>query len=220
MNAFDKRFLTDEIKLIAGTDEAGRGPLAGPVVAASVIFPENVKLRGVKDSKLLTEEEREKLYPRILERALAYSVAVVSHGEIDRINILQASLLAMSMSIKRLKIQPHLILVDGNKIFHSSIPALPIIDGDVKSFSIAAASIIAKVTRDRIMKRLCARFPYYNWSCNKGYATREHIEAIKKYGPCILHRKTFLSKILNEQTELEFSEMNEELISQELLVKD
>jgi ribonuclease HII len=204
MNAFDKTYLRDDIKLIAGTDEAGRGPLAGPVVAAAVIFPDNTRIRGVKDSKLLTEEEREKLLPRIMDRALAYSVSVVSHGEIDRINILQASLFAMSTAIKRLKVKPDLVLVDGNKIFFSTIPCLPIIDGDDKSFSIAAASIIAKVARDRIMKRLCPKFPVYNWSSNKGYATREHIEAIKSYGPCILHRKTFLSKILTEQTELEF----------------
>jgi ribonuclease HII len=206
MNSFDRTFLRDHIKLIAGTDEAGRGPLAGPVVAASVIFPENTRIYGVKDSKLLTEEEREKLLPRILNRALTYSVAVISHGEIDRINILQASLLAMSVSIKRLKVTPDLILVDGNKIFGGNIPALPIIDGDAKSFTIAAASIIAKVTRDRIMKRLCPKFPHYNWSSNKGYATREHIAALKTYGPCVLHRKTFLSKIFTEQYQLEFEE--------------
>ncbi len=206
MNSFDRSFLRGHIKLIAGTDEVGRGPLAGPVVAASVIFPEKTSIRGVKDSKLLTEEEREKLLPKILNKALTYSVAAVSHGEIDRINILQASLLAMSTAIKRLKVQPDLILVDGNKIFGGDIPALPIIDGDAKSFSIGAASIIAKVTRDRIMKRLCPKFPHYNWSSNKGYATREHIEAIKTYGPCVLHRRTFLTKILTEQTELEFEE--------------
>lgn len=210
MNSFDRSFLRDNIKLIAGTDEVGRGPLAGPVVAASIIFPENTRMRGVKDSKLLTEEERERLLPRIMERAVTYSVAVVSHGEIDRINILQASLLAMSTAIKRLKVTPDLILVDGNKVFGGSIPALPIIDGDAKSFSIAAASIIAKVTRDRIMKRLCPKFPHYNWSSNKGYATREHIEAIKTYGPSVLHRKTFLSKILTEQMVFEFEE---ELVS-------
>src|SRR4030067_715768 len=154
MNAFDKSFLTQNIKLIAGTDEVGRGSLEGPVVAASVIFPENTRIRGVKDSKLLTKEEREKLLSKILSKALTCSVAVVSHIEIDRINILQASLLAMSTAIKRLKIKPELILIDGNKTFFSDIPCLPIVDGDAKSFSIAAASIIAKVARARIMKRL------------------------------------------------------------------
>ena len=204
MNSFDRSFLTEQIKLIAGTDEVGRGPLAGPVVAASVIFPENIRIRGVKDSKLLTEEEREKLLPKILSKALACSVAVVSHREIDRINILQASLLAMSTAIKRLQVKPDLILIDGNKTFFSDTPCIPIIDGDAKSFSIAAASIIAKVARDRIMTRLCPKFPQYLWSKNKGYATPEHIEAIKIYGPSVLHRKTFLSRILTEQTEFEF----------------
>ena len=204
MNKFDRNFLAEKIKLIAGTDEVGRGPLAGPVVAASVIFPENIRINGVKDSKLLTEDEREKLLPKIMSKALSCSVAVVSHIEIDRINILQASLLAMSIAIKRLKIKPELILIDGNKTFISEIPCIPIIDGDAKSFSIAAASIIAKVARDRIMKRLSPRFPEYLWCNNKGYATPEHINAIKTYGPCHFHRRTFLSKILYEQTEFEF----------------
>jgi len=206
MNSFDRSFLKEHIKLIAGTDEVGRGPLAGPVVAAAVVFPEKTRIKGIKDSKLLSEEEREELLPKILDKALTYSIAAISHGEIDRINILQASLLAMSTAIKRLKVQPDLILVDGNKIFGGDIPALPIIDGDAKSFSIGAASILAKVARDRIMKRLCPKFPHYNWSSNKGYATREHINAIKTYGPSILHRKTFLTKILTEQTELKFQE--------------
>jgi ribonuclease HII len=209
MKNFDNSFLTDRVKLLAGVDEAGRGPLAGPVVAASVIFLPDVFIEGVNDSKLLTEEEREELFPLIIEKALSWSVAAVSHSQIDQINILQASLLAMKNSILKLKVQPDLILVDGNKIFNGEIEALPIIDGDAKSFAIAAASIIAKVTRDRIMKRLCSKFPYYNWSSNKGYATREHIEAIKTHGPCVLHRKTFLSKILSEQMLLEFeSEKN------------
>ncbi len=204
MIAFDNSFLSDKVKLIAGTDEAGRGPLAGPVVAASVIFPPKVYIRGVKDSKLLTEKEREKLLPKILQKCISYSVASVSHTKIDRINILQASLLAMSISIKRLNVRPDLILVDGNKIFYSEIPAVPIIDGDEKSFVVGAASIIAKVARDRIMKRLCHYFPNYLWSKNKGYATHEHIEALKLYGACVLHRKSFLAKIFAAENEPEF----------------
>jgi len=196
MRKFDRSFLNENIKLIAGTDEVGRGPLAGPVVAAAVIFPYNAVIRGVNDSKQLTEEERENLVPRILSRCLSCSVSVVSHIKIDEINILQASLLAMINSLERLTIKPDLILVDGNKALNYHIPSIPIIKGDSKSFAIAAASIIAKVARDRIMKRLCNYYPQYLWSKNKGYATAEHIEAIKIYGPSPLHRKTFLRRII------------------------
>jgi ribonuclease HII len=196
MKKFDRSFLSDNIKIIAGTDEAGRGPLAGPVVAAAVIFDNKTYKRGVKDSKQLTEEERDKMYAWIIKHALAYGVCAVSHGEIDRINILQASLTAMRKAVDRLSIRPDIILVDGNKTFFHSIPAVPVISGDCKSFSIAAASIIAKVTRDSIMKRLCCKFPQYLWSKNKGYATPEHIRAIKEFGPCCLHRQSFLRKIL------------------------
>lgn len=212
MRKFDNSFRTGTIELIAGTDEAGRGPLAGPVVAASVIFPKKIFIKGIRDSKVLTEEEREKVLPKILEKSLACSVAVISHVQIDRINILQASLLAMYTSLSRLKIKPDLVLVDGNKGFDFPVPVIPVIKGDAQSFSIAAASIVAKVARDRIMKRLCPRFPQYLWSKNKGYATPEHIKAIKFYGASPLHRKTFLSRILEESQEPEFEFEMETLV--------
>ena len=182
MKNFDNSFLTRKIKLVAGADEVGRGPLAGPVVAATVLFSPDVYIDGVNDSKQLSEREREELVPFIVEKSLACSVSAVSHIQIDKINILQASLLAMSMSVNRLKVKPHLILIDGNK-----------------------TSILAKVARDRIMKRMCPRFPQYSWSKNKGYATHEHIEAIKTFGPSVFHRKTFLFKILNNEPEFEFA---------------
>jgi ribonuclease HII len=204
MRSFDNSFRTDTIQLIAGVDEAGRGPLAGPVVAAAIIFPKKIYIKGIRDSKLLTEKERENVLPKILNKCLSYSVAVVSHAQIDRINILQASLLAMSISLQRLSVKPDLVLIDGNKGFEFSVPIIPVVKGDRKSFSVAAASIIAKVARDRIMKRLCPKFPQYLWSKNKGYATPEHIEAIRVFGASPLHRKTFLKRILEEEFEPEF----------------
>ena len=196
MKNFDNSFINGAIKYIAGVDEAGRGPLAGPVVSASVIFDENTFISGVNDSKKLSEKERELLFPEIIGKSLSYSVALVSHGKIDSINILQASLLSMKVAVSRLKIRPDLILIDGNKIFSSEIPAISVVKGDSKSFAIAAASIIAKVTRDRIMKRMDGYFPQYLWVKNKGYATKEHIAAIKIHGSSPFHRKTFLTKIL------------------------
>jgi ribonuclease HII len=204
MKNFDNSFLSDKIKFIAGVDEVGRGPLAGPVVSAAVIFDEHVFIDGVNDSKKLTEKEREELFPLILSKAAAYAVASVSHGQIDRINILQASLKAMSIAVSRLKVRPDLILIDGNKKFNSPVPAITIVKGDSKSFSIAAASIVAKVVRDRLMKRLNEYYPQYLWTKNKGYPTKDHIQAIRLYGICPLHRKSFLKKILsgNIQTEI------------------
>jgi len=196
MKNFDNSYLTDNIRLIAGVDEVGRGPLAGPVVSASVIFSPDDYIEGVNDSKQLSEREREQLLPQIIDKAISYSVAAVSHTKIDQINILQASLLSMKIAISRLQIQPHLILIDGNKSFQCSIKAIPIVKGDSKSFAIAAASIIAKVARDRLMKRLDKHFPNYLWGKNKGYATKEHIEAIRIYGASTLHRKTFLKNIV------------------------
>jgi ribonuclease HII len=207
MKNFDNSYLTENIRYIAGTDEAGRGPLAGPVVAAAVIFMPDVFIKGVNDSKQLTEKEREDLLPQILEKCLTCSVSVISHFQIEKINILQASLLAMRTSIERLKVNPDLILVDGNKGLNCSIHSLPIIKGDSKSFAVASASIIAKVARDRIMKRLHTYYPAYFWSKNKGYGTSEHIAAIKTYGPCPLHRMSFLRNIMfelnSERLELE-----------------
>lgn len=200
MKNFDNSFLSDNIKLIAGVDEAGRGPLAGPVVAASVIFSRDTFIEGVNDSKKISEKQREEVLPLIMKNALAYSVSVISHGQIDKINILQASLLAMFTAVSRLKVAPDLVLADGNKKFNYRSPVIPVVKGDSKSFSIAAASIIAKVARDRVMKRLDAYYPEYLWVKNKGYPTKEHIAAVKLYGPTPLHRKTFLRKILDQQT--------------------
>jgi len=204
MKNFDNSYLTSEIRFIAGVDEAGRGPLAGPVVSAAVIFDENTVIDGVNDSKKLSKKEREKLFPEIIDKSLAYSISVISHGVIDSINILQASLLAMKTAVNRLETKPDLILIDGNKVFNSPVTAVPVVKGDSKSFAIAAASIIAKVTRDDIMQRLDKYYPEYLWSKNKGYPTKEHISAIKSYGSSPLHRKTFLKKIVSEESQANF----------------
>ena len=208
MKTFDKKYFTKKVKHIAGVDEAGRGPLAGPVVAAAVIFNKRTYIKGINDSKQLSEKQREHLYTKIISSALAYSVSIVEHEVIDDINILNATMLAMKQAIQGLNIQPDLVLVDGNRTFQSEIPVIPIIKGDTKSFSIAAASILAKVTRDRLMKKLSTQYPVYLWEKNKGYPTRQHREIILKVGPSPLHRKTFLKNILSEQQVADF-ETNE-----------
>lgn len=205
MKAFDKKYLNSKVKYLAGVDEAGRGPLAGPVVAAAVIFNRNTFIKDVNDSKQLTENKREELFDKIISKALAYSVSIIDHDVIDEINILNASLLAMKKAVGELKIKPDLILVDGNKTFDSEIPVIPIVRGDSLSFSIAAASILAKVTRDRLMKSFAVQYPDYLWEQNKGYPTKQHREVIKKIGPSPLHRKTFLKNILSRQQVLDFS---------------
>ena len=199
LKAFDKKYLNKKIKYLAGVDEAGRGPLAGPVVAAAVIFNKNTSIEGVNDSKLLSEKQRERLFDKIISSALSYSVSVINHNVIDDVNILNASLLAMKNAVDDLTIKPDLVLVDGNKKFDSEIPVIPIVKGDAKSFSIAAASILAKVTRDRLMKDLAKEYPHYLWEQNKGYPTKKHREIIRQIGPSPLHRKTFLKKIIPEQ---------------------
>jgi len=209
MKKFDRKYLTKEVKYLAGVDEAGRGPLAGPVVAAAVIFKKNTLIKGVNDSKQLTENQREILYKKIISKALSYSVSVVEVSIIDAINILNATLLAMKQAVDNLTTKPDLILVDGNRKFQSDIPVIPIVKGDTKSFSIAAASILAKVTRDRLMKNLALEYPHYLWEKNKGYPTKEHREIIRQIGPSPLHRNTFLKKVLSEQQILEFRHIEE-----------
>lgn len=208
MKNFDKKYLSNKIKIIAGTDEAGRGPLAGPVVAAAVILPKDFYDERIDDSKKLSANLRQELFGVIKKNALCYAYTIISQNKIDQINILKASLLAMKRSVDKLKLQPDLILVDGNKSFSYDADVIPIIKGDSKSLSIASASIIAKVVRDRIMIKLASEFPQYGWETNKGYPTKDHIEAVLKYGACKIHRVTFLRKIYERanQTELSFTE--------------
>lgn len=179
---------------VCGVDEAGRGPLAGDVYAAAVILPRGVEIEGVNDSKKLSEKKREKLYDIICEKAEAYSIATATVEEIDTLNILQASLLAMRRAVAGLSVHPDLALVDGNQDPHLSIAATPIIGGDAKSASIAAASILAKVARDRYMKQLDLEYPEYQFGRHKGYGTKLHYEMLDQYGPSPVHRRTFLKK--------------------------
>jgi len=201
LKLFDKKFLSSKIKFLAGVDEAGRGPIAGPVVAAAVIFDKKAFHKEINDSKQIPEKKREELFDWILENCLCYGVGIIDHREIEEINILQASLKAMRIAVEKLSIKPNLILIDGNKSFPSELRTKTIVKGDAKSFSIAAASIIAKVTRDKIMKEAHEKFPMYSWNHNKGYATLEHRKAVKKFGVSPFHRKSFLSRILNEENQ-------------------
>lgn len=182
---------------IAGIDEAGRGPLAGPVVCACCIMPMDHMIEGVMDSKKISENKREKLYETIVKTALDYSVSVVENEEIDEINILNATKKGMFECILKLKIPPEVVLIDAVKIA-CDYKVMPIIKGDAKSYNIAAASIIAKVTRDRIMRRYDGIYPDYGFAKNKGYGTGEHIEAIKKYGLTQIHRRTFVKNFYHD----------------------
>jgi len=176
---------------VAGVDEAGRGPLAGPVVAAAVVLPKEVSLPGLRDSKKLSPASREQWFVEIKNRSLGWSVAVVDESTIDEINILQATLLAMKQAVGQLSVLPDLLLIDGNRGIDSGIDQKTIVGGDDASFSIAAASVLAKVTRDRLMDRYHQQYPEYEFSRHKGYGTRLHRERIRQYGPCPVHRKTF-----------------------------
>lgn len=200
--AFDRQFLTDTCCVIAGTDEAGRGPLAGPVVAAACILPPDFLPEGLDDSKKLTEKKREKLFDIITESAVSYCIASASPEEIDQYNILEASLLAMRRAIAGLNPQPDLVLVDGciNRGF--TIPAKAIVSGDALSPSIAAASILAKVTRDRMCVDMDAEYPQYGFAKHKGYPTLAHKLAVYEYGPCPYHRRSFLSFLEKDREKL------------------
>jgi len=176
---------------IAGIDEAGRGPLAGPVVSAAVILPSFFTCPGINDSKKLSEKKREKFFPLITQQAQAVGIGIADHTEIDQINILQASLLSMERAVQNLTPAPDFLLVDGKFTIDSHLPQQAIIKGDSRSISIAAASIIAKVTRDRIMKELHRTYPLYNFHRHKGYPTKAHKQAIIEHGPCPVHRRTF-----------------------------
>jgi ribonuclease HII len=188
------------LTFVAGVDEAGRGPLAGPVVAAAVIFPSQFFLDGVDDSKRLTLEQREQLYPQILASYTTYGVGFVSVEEIDQINIYQAAMLAMRLALARLSPAAQHVLVDGRAIPKLESPQTAIIKGDGLSFTIGAASIIAKVERDRIMHDYHRRFPHYGFNRHKGYATPAHLEALRQYGPCEIHRRSFHPRALETKT--------------------
>lgn len=186
-------------KFIAGVDEAGRGPLAGAVYAAAVIFDENTVIEGINDSKKLSAKKRDELYEIIKEKALCYAIFAVDEKRIDEINILNATFEAMNGAVNSLSQKPDYALIDGNKIKGMEIPHETLVKGDAKSISIAAASILAKVSRDRYITEMAEKYPLYGFEKHKGYGTAAHCEAIKKYGPCPIHRRTFLKKLLEDK---------------------
>ena len=197
LKSMEKELYNKGFEYICGIDEAGRGPLAGPVVVAGVIMPKDSMIEGVNDSKKVSEKKREKLYDVILEEAISYSVAIIGQDVIDDINILNATKQGVTKVVEELDVKPNLILVDAlTHINTKGIPYDSIIKGDAKCYNIAAASIIAKVTRDRIMRQWDEIYPQYGFINHKGYGTAKHIEAIKEYGPCPIHRKTFIKNII------------------------
>ena len=202
---YQDQFYSDKVHLIVGTDEAGRGPLAGPVVAAAVIFPEDYQNDKINDSKQLSEKQRRALFSEIKEHAIAVGVGIVSADEIDQINIYEAARKAMKLAIADMKHDFDLVLTDCMKLPGYDVPVIDIVKGDAKALPIAAASIIAKVTRDEMMDELDKEYPNYKFSKNKGYGTKDHLDALKKYGPIEhIHRKTFkpVEKILHGEMNL------------------
>lgn len=193
----NKLYENEKINTICGIDEAGRGPLAGPVVVGAVIMPQDSMIEGVNDSKKISEKKREKIYEQIVEEAICYSVGIVDQRKIDEINILNATKLGLKIAVEGLKTRPDVILVDAlTNINTCGIPYISVVKGDAKNYSIAAASIIAKVTRDRIMREFDEAYPVYGFAKHKGYGTVAHIQALKENGPCSLHRRSFIKNFI------------------------
>ena len=188
-----------DLNVICGVDEAGRGPLAGPVCAAAVILPKHLQIPGLTDSKKLSDKKRRELFPIIQQQAIAYGIGLASEAEIDEINILQATFLAMRRALSQLSIRPEIALIDGNRETDFGLPVKTVVKGDSLSANIAAASILAKVTRDNILVELASQYPEYGFEIHKGYGTKAHYEALRTYGPCPIHRKSFLKKFYGEK---------------------
>lgn len=199
MWAIEDGCFAEGCQMICGVDEAGRGPLAGPVVAAAVILPPHAEIPGLNDSKKLSDKKRRELYPIIKEQAIAYGIAFADHNEIDEINILQATYLAMERAINQLSVKPELALIDGNRAKDFGIPVETVVHGDSLSASIAAASVLAKVTRDDFMLKMAEEYPGYDFEIHKGYGTKAHYAALTEKGPSPIHRMTFLKKFYGEK---------------------
>lgn len=196
MSVYEEHYFNEGYELVGGMDEAGRGPFVGPVVAACVILKKDAFIPGLNDSKKLSEKRREELYDEIIKQSISYGIGEVDNETIDEINILSATKMAMGRAVSAMDIKPDFLLIDYVKFEKTSIPYLPLVKGDSVSVSIAAASILAKVTRDRQLVSLDEEYPQYSFAKNKGYGTKAHIEALEKYGPCPLHRKTFIKKYI------------------------
>ena len=195
----ENSFFSDDIQVICGVDEAGRGPLAGPVCAAAVILPKGLELPGLTDSKKLTDKKRRELFPLIQEQAIAYGIGFATEQEIDEINILQATFLAMQRALDQLSVKPDLALIDGNREKDFGVPVKTVVKGDSLSANIAAASILAKVTRDDLMVEMAETYPQYGFEIHKGYGTKAHYAALRELGPSPIHRMTFLKKFYGEK---------------------
>lgn len=195
----ENEYFAQGMQVVCGVDEAGRGPLAGPVCAAAVVLPPNVQIEGLDDSKKLSDKRRRELVPIIKEVAISYGIGLVDHDVIDDINILQATFLAMEKALAQLTVKPDIALIDGNREKNFGVPVKTVVHGDSLSASIAAASVLAKVTRDDLMLQLAMDYPQYGFDVHKGYGTKAHYEALRQHGPCPIHRMTFLKKFYGQE---------------------